>query len=144
MEVDMNTLDRARFVVVSLGLATLLCLGACEQAGQDFEEGPPLVVDVPEATLALEPTGQSGDSARCCCLVVGEVTNQSVVAVHVTVQVDAFATGEQEPIGTAVDFVEDLQPNESRRIEASGLLFPCDDVDRLELVDVDVRGIWFP
>ena len=141
----MITLDRARFAMVSLVLATVMCLGACEQAAeQGFEEGPPLDVEVPQPSLGLEPTGQSGDSARCCCLVVGDVTNNSAVAVHVTVQVEAFATGEPEPLGTAVDFVEDLQPGESRRLAASGLLFPCDDIDRLELADVDVRGIWFP
>jgi hypothetical protein len=131
--------------MVGVALFGLVLLGSCEQAAQSgFEDGPPLVVDVPEDTLALEPTGVSGDSARCCCLVVGDVVNESVVAVHVTVQVEAFAAGETEPLGTAVDFVDDLQPNEVRRIAASGLLFPCDDVDRIELVDVDVRGIWFP
>ena len=145
MEVVMKTRDRKRLWVGGVVLVALVWLGSCEQAAQnDFEEGPPLVVDVPEDSLAVEPTGVSGDPSRCCCLVVGDVVNESVVAVHVTVQVEAFATGEEEPVGTAVDFVNDLQPSESRRIAASGLLIPCDDIDRLELVDVDVRGIWFP
>jgi hypothetical protein len=127
-------------------LLSIACLAAgaiavsCEDAVvESFTEGPSLKVVVD--SLALAPTGD--DPARCCCIVVGHAVNQSAVAVHATVKVEVFAA-ESEPIGTAVDFMEDLQPGEERRIRASGLLVPCTNIERLELVDVDVRGVWFP
>jgi hypothetical protein len=43
-----------------------------------------------------------------------------------------------------VDFLSNLQPGEQRTVDATGLLVPCSNIDRFELVDVDVRGIWFP
>jgi hypothetical protein len=127
-------------------LLALICLGAgassisCEDSVvESVTEGPPLEVSV--ESLALEPTG-NGDE-RCCCIIVGRAVNHSAVAVHATIKLDAFAM-EEVPIGTAVDFMEDMQPGEERLIRAAGLLMPCSRIERFELVDVDVRGIWFP
>jgi len=129
-----------------LAVLAVACLGAgalsisCEDAVvESFTDGPSLKVEVD--SLALAPTGS--DPGGCCCTIVGRAVNLSAVAVHATIKVEAFAT-ESAPIGTAVDFMEDLQPGEERRIRASGLLMPCSTIDRFELVDVDVRGVWFP
>jgi hypothetical protein len=117
-------------------IASLLLLVACD----DFTPGPELQVEVLEASLGLEAT--TGDDSLCCCLVTGRAINMSTVAVHVTLKFEAFAAGEEEPFGTAIDFMRDLAPGEERQIIAPGLFVPCSEIDRIELVDVDLRGIW--
>ena len=119
-------------------LVVVVGLGGC----QDFTQGPALSVEVPPSSLALTPTGTS--DLECCCKVTGRVVNHSTVPVHATLRFDAFAASGPEPIATAIDFLADIQPNEDRPIEASGILMPCSAIDRFELVDIDLRGIWFP
>lgn len=109
-----------------------------------FDEGPSLQVDVRDTVLV--PT--AGDAALCCCRVVGIIENLSTVPVHVTLQFKAYGTGEnetsEEEVGTAVVFLERLEPAEQRQVDAPGLLLPCSNIERFELVDVDIRGVWFP
>jgi hypothetical protein len=78
--------------------------------------------------------------------VVGVIENLSTVPVHVTLQFKAYGTGEtgEEEVGTAVVFLEGLEPAEQRQVDAPGLLIPCSNIERFELVDVDIRGVWFP
>ena len=115
---------------------------AVASASCGFDEGPSLQVDVRET--ALVPT--AGDTALCCCRVVGVIENLSTVPVHVTLQFKAFSTGEngEEEIGTAVAFLEGIEPAEQRQVDAPGLLMPCSNIERFELADVDIRGVWFP
>lgn len=138
-----QAVTRTRILMAAVVLGAVASSISCENAVvESFTEGPPLNVEVEVQSLALQPTGSGAD--RCCCTILGRATNLSTVAVHATIKLEAFAPGEAEPIGTAVDFMEDFQPGEERQIRASGLLMPCSRIERFELVEVDVRGIWFP
>jgi hypothetical protein len=78
---------------------------------------------------------------------VGLAENASTVPVHATLTFEAYrrhADGTDEKIGTAVDFIKDLSPSEIRAVDAIGFLIPCDSIDSLTLVDLDMRGLWAP
>lgn len=123
----------------ALLLATLgVMLGTISCSG--FETGPSLPVDV--QIQSLRPT--TGDAARCCCHVTGTVQNQGSVPVHVTIKFGAFRAAEAESFARILYFIRDMQPNESQAFEASGFVYPCADIDRVEIDDVDVTGIVFP
>ena len=104
-----------------------------------FDTGPSLVVDVSQ--MSLEPT--LGNSTLCCCRVVGNVINHSTIAVHVTLKFEAFEKGKQEPIATAVDFLDAVEPNESRSFSAAGFARSCGSIDKFLLADKDMRAVRF-
>ncbi len=111
----------------------------------DAESGQVLTVGAPAPKSMLEPTAD--DASLCCCRTVGLAENLSAVPVHTTLKFEAYRRhpdGTDEKIGTAVDFIEDLSPNEVRPVDAVGFLIPCDSIDRLSLVDLDMRGLWTP
>jgi hypothetical protein len=124
-----------------LGLLALLLAAACASP-----TGPPLTVEVrtptgdliPPATPVLQST--TGDPAICCCRVVGTVANLSTVAVHITLQFEAFAGTDPEPTGTAIDFLEAVPAMTDGPYNAVGFVQPCSDIDRVELSDVDLRA----
>ena len=146
----------------TMRLACLLLLvvaGACE----DFDLGPDLVVEVfsPQGAVAVEisdpltacadDTGDpftlqatTGNPAFCCCRVAGRVVNESTVPIHALLKFHACEDGELFRIGTAVEFVAEVVPGEDRQFSATGLLMPCDDIDRVKLVEVDLNGVVFP
>jgi hypothetical protein len=133
---EMNGLERGFwFLLFTLALAFS---SACE----GFTPGPSLEVEVPRESLSLQPT--TANSQLCCCRVVGSITNRSSVPVHVTLKFEAYQAGEEEAVAAAVDFLENMQPGEQRSIDASGFLIACSSIDRFELVDIDLRGVWVP
>jgi len=123
-----------RSVLSLVGIALLVLLPAC------FETGPTL--DVVVLQHALQAT--TGDDSRCCCHVVGTALNQSDVVVHVTLRFEAYKVDENDPIAIAFEFLKDMQPGEQRSFEATGFVIPCFSIDRYELVDIDMRGLWSP
>ena len=127
---------RALMLVVCLALVGMF--GSC----RDFDPGPPLRVEVPEESIALQST--TGNDTLCCCRVVGQAINLSSVPVNTTLKFEAYRADQEEPFGVAVDFMANLKPNEDRAISASGLLVECSTIDRVELVDVDLRAVVFP
>lgn len=106
---------------------------------------PELRVDVltPDGSLipSAIPVTQSTtpDATICCCRVVGNVVNRSLIPVHVTLKFEAFENGEDDPVATAFDFLEALQGQAT--YSAVGFIRPCSTIDRVELADVDLRGI---
>jgi len=95
--------------------------------------------EIPPAAPVKQSTTDRTDV--CCCLVVGRVVNSGSIAVHVQLKFDAFRGGGTKPIGQALVFLSTVQAGEDRSFEAPGLVMPCDDIDTIDLVDVDLRGI---
>ena len=120
---------------VSVFVALLGCVSC-----SSYEVGPSLPVDV--QIQGLRAT--TGDTARCCCHVTGTVVNQSTVSVHVTIRFGAFRGSEVDPFARILYFIRDMEPNETQFFEASGFVYSCSDIDRVEIDDVDVTGIVFP
>lgn len=118
--------------------ATVFALSLTACSGYDV--GPSLPVDV--QIQSLKPT--IGDAARCCCHVTGSVTNQSTVPVHVTIRFAAYGETGTEPFARILYFIRDMQPNEQQFFDASGLVFACADIGRVEIDDIDVTGVSFP
>ncbi len=134
---ERDIMKRNRFglsVLVSTCLVLLLFfLPAC------FDTGPTLSVVVPEHSLQ----STLGVDTQCCCLVVGTAINQSTVPVQATLKFTAFEDGDSSSVGTAFEFLRDMQPGEQRSFSASGLVMPCSDIDRYELL-IDLTGSWLP
>jgi len=87
----------------------------------------------------------AGSPAACCCRVVGTVSNRSTIAVHVDVAFDAYEAGDPKPVGRALDFVENLQPGESRDFTAAGFVQSCNSISKVEQVQpLNVRAVWLP
>ena len=130
-----------------------------------FDPGPDLIVEVfspqgqapvaisdpltvcgdpanPQNALTLQAT--TGNPAFCCCRVVGRLVNRSTVSIHALLKFKACDDNELLPIGTAIDFIQRVVPGEDRPFSATGLVRPCNDVDRVELVEVDLNGVVFP
>jgi hypothetical protein len=106
-----------------------------------FDQGPNIdvLIERPE----LRPTAAS--PTVCCCRVVGTVSNRSTVPVHVEVAFDAYAKGEPKPVARALDFVEGLQPNESRNFSAVGFVQSCSSISEFKAVQpLNVRAVWLP
>lgn len=124
-----------------------LLVGSLVVAACAFPTSPALTVRVltpdgqviPPATAAEQSTTDRTDV--CCCRVIGRVINDSSIPVHVQLKFDAFRSGDGKAIGQALVFLPTMQSNEDRSFEAPGLVMPCDAIDSIELVDVDLRGI---
>lgn len=132
-----------------LGVIVALTGLVLSSAACDYTTGPSLTVDVmtpdgdtiPPATPVLEPSNEFDDPGICCCRVVGRIMNQSAVGVHATLKFEAFETGVEDPVGTALDFLGSMTPGEERPYTAAGFVQACDEFDRVELADVDLRGL---
>lgn len=94
---------------------------------------------IPPAAPVKQSTTDRTDV--CCCRVIGRVINASTIPVHVQLKFEAFRDGDGKAIGQALLFLPTMQPSEDRSFEAPGLVMPCDAIDSIELVDVDLRGI---
>lgn len=137
---------RGRRGVATLAVLTLALAGA---AACDFTTGPDLVVEfttqagqaVPPAAPVLQSTAAGGENFICCCRVIGRAINASEVPVHVTLKFEAFQDGEEDPIGTAVQFLDAMQPGEDRDVAAPGFLRACDTIDEVVLADKDLRAV---
>jgi len=131
---------RAAMLVGSLVLAAVVV--ACS-----FPTSPALTVrvltpdgqEIPPAAPVKQSTTDRTD--LCCCVVIGRVVNASSIPVHVQLKFDAFRDGDGKPIGQALVFLPTMQAGEDRSFEAPGLVMPCDSIDTIDLVDVDLRGI---
>jgi hypothetical protein len=115
-----------------LVLAAVACRG--------LPAGPSLSA-VTVSQLTLEPT--IGNTAQCCCRVVGTVTNGNDVPVHATFKFSAIGDDAEDPLATILFFASDLEPRGVRAIDAHGFIFPCNAIKQLK-TEVDVKGITFP
>lgn len=143
-----NRVRHLALLAFSLGVATAVV--AC-----DFNEGPNLSIEVLDTDLRVVPPAQpmqvpsTGDPTLCCCQVGGIALNTSAVPVHATLKFYAYEAGNSEEIGTAILFLEDLPPGRFRSFGlgtsdepgAVGFVRPCDTIDRIELVDKDLRAV---
>lgn len=98
---------------------------------------------IPPAEPEIAPTNNRNDPDGCCCQVTGLARNVSAEAVHAKLKFEAFQEGEDDKIGTALEFLEDMSIGETRRLKARGFILPCNEIDRVELVEVDLRAIVF-
>lgn len=95
---------------------------------------------IPPAAPEIAPTNDANDPARCCCRVTGLARNVSGEGVHAKIKFEAFQEGDDDRIGTALEFLEFMAIGETRVIDARGFIMPCNDIDRVELVEVDLRA----
>ena len=105
---------------------------------------PPLGPSLSSVSLenvSLQAT--AGDSSLCCCRAIGRATNRNSVPVDVTVKFSAFNGSDPIPLATVVYFIENMQPNETQPIDASGFLFSCARITDLKS-EVDVKGLSSP
>jgi hypothetical protein len=119
-------MDRRLSVVA---LAIVVC-GACESV----PTGPSLAavsVTGLSTKATAPPPPATADPTVCCCHAVANVTNNNAVPVHVTVTIAAIDR-ENKQLGRVPAFVRDLQPGSTRPIEASGFIFPCATIARLD------------
>jgi len=127
--------------IVLLGTAVLAACGHPPTAASlalhvmTFEE-----VLIPPAEPEIAPTNNANDPARCCCRVTGLARNVSGEGVHAKIKFEAFQQGDDDRIGTALEFLEFMAIGETRQIDARGFILPCDEIDRVELVEVDLRA----
>jgi hypothetical protein len=102
--------------------------------------GPSLAgVDV--TSPVIQPS--AGNSALCCCRVVGSAVNHNSVAVHVTIKYKAYDGVRKDPLVTVLYFIKDFQAGDTQPIDASGILYPCNAIKSVQM-EVGVRGIVFP
>jgi hypothetical protein len=127
-----------RFVCAALigGVAAVVMIGC------SVPPTGPSLSNVTVSNLQLKST-IDGRNDLCCCRVVGSVSNQNQVTVHVTLKFSAFRSGGSEPLSSLIYFVPDLSPGSTAPIEASGFLFSCSNIDELK-TEVDLRGIASP
>jgi hypothetical protein len=90
--------------------------------------------------VALKST--TGNTALCCCHVVGTAENDNTVPVHMTMEFSAF-DGHNNALETIVQFTADLQAGTTRPFDAPGFVFPCDSIASIK-TEVNVVAIAFP
>jgi hypothetical protein len=122
--------------LAALGLAVGLAASGCNSS----IVGPSLL----DVTVSAPVTVPSGTNrALCCCRVTGTAVNNNAVPVHVTLKYKAFDGLREDPLATVIYFIKDLQPGATHAIDASGVLYPCNEVQSVQM-EVNVRGITFP
>jgi hypothetical protein len=90
---------------------------------------------------ALAKKATIGDPSVCCCHATGTITNNNSVPVHVTITIAAIDKQNLQ-LGRVPAFIRDLQPGSTRAVEASGFVFPCSTIDRLDYeLNVNSLGI---
>jgi hypothetical protein len=119
-------------------IIALLALAATAGCG-GLPTGPSLA-NIAVSDLRTQST--IGDTALCCCHVVGTARNNNSVAVHATLKFAALDANQQE-ISRVVYFIESFQPGATHRIDAGGFLFECARVRSLKY-EVSVRGLTSP
>ena len=108
-------------------------------SGCSHETGPALSAVVDEEYLA--PTLEAPDAAqRCCCRVRGAIRNTSSIDVHVSLRWRITDLAGKD-VGTAIDFVPNIKPGDSRAFDAAGIYTPCANVKTFER-DVLVIGLY--
>lgn len=98
------------------------------------------VVGAAEMTV---PTNLNRDRDACCCAVAGSATNRGTVTVGVKLSFDALHPSDDDPVGKAIQFIERMEPGETRELDARGFLLPCNDVESVALTEVDLRAFVF-
>ena len=119
--------------------AALLCAGAVVSSGcRDLPAGPSLA----DVSLNYSTRGTTADTGACCCRVVGTATNRTSEPLHVTIKFSAKDSQNAE-ISRVLYFIKDFQKGASHQIDASGFVFPCASISRVD-AEVEVRGITNP
>ncbi len=126
---------------IALGVVGLsvLVLAACE----GLAPGPSLSA---VAVTNVRTQATIGDPSLCCCHVLATARNNNTVPVHATIKFAALdrplAQGGQE-MSRTVFFIENFAPSTTQNIDASGFLFPCNQVGEIRY-ELSVRGLTEP
>jgi hypothetical protein len=119
--------------------AALVCIGAVAVSGcRNMPAGPSLA----DISLNYSTRATTADATACCCRVIGTATNRNTEPVHVTIKFSARDAQNAE-ISRVLYFIKDFQSGTSHQIDASGFVFPCSSITRVD-AEVDVRGITNP
>jgi hypothetical protein len=93
--------------------------------GCSHETGPSLSIEVENAVLA--PSSSIANAASiCCCRVRGTVRNTSSITVDVNINFDS--QGAAGGLGTAIDWVRNLESGAQASFDAPGIIAPCEQV----------------
>lgn len=122
-----------------LRLFILFCAGVATNGCEGLPAGPSLA-DIAVTNLRTQST--IGDTALCCCHVVGTARNNNGVPLHATMKFAAI-DGNQQEISRVIYFIENFQPGATHAIDAGGFLFECDRVRSIKY-EVSVRGLTAP
>jgi hypothetical protein len=117
----------------------MLCFVVIFMVSCSTPTGPSLTKAVLR-NVALKAT--TGNTALCCCHVVGTAENDNAVPVHLTIEFSAF-DGHNNALETIVQFVADLEAGTTQPFDAAGFVFPCDSIASIT-TQVNVVGIAFP
>lgn len=121
-----------------VGLSVLI-MAACE----GLPTGPSLSAI---AVTNVRTQSTIGDASLCCCHVLATARNNNSVPVHATFKFAALdrplAQGGQE-ISRTVFFIDNFAPSTTQNIDASGFLFPCNQVGEIRY-ELSVRGLTEP
>jgi hypothetical protein len=119
--------------------AIFLCLATVVLVSCTPPQGPSLSNVVLHNVSLMSTTG---NTALCCCHVVGTAQNNNSVPVDLTLTFTAFdANG--NTLASIVQFVPDLGPGTTGPIDAPGLVLPCNAISNIKTA-VSVSGIAFP
>jgi hypothetical protein len=117
-----------------LVLAAVILPAGCGE----HETGPSLSFVVESENLVSTAAG--GNAALCCCRVRGTVRNTSSIPVHVNLNFEG-RTAAGTSLGTALDFVANLQPGASAPYDAAGIFGACSQVASVRRTHV-VTGVF--
>jgi hypothetical protein len=118
-----------------LALAIALAGMACE----NHQTGPSLSFVVESQNLASTSTAPNAASI-CCCRVRGTVRNTSSIPIRVNLNFEG-RTAAGASLGTALDFVSNLQPGASAPYDAAGIFAACSQVATLRGTHI-VTGVF--
>jgi hypothetical protein len=110
--------------------------------GCSHETGPALSAVLEGARLSptLDPQTEPDAFQRCCCRVIGNVRNTSTIEVHASLRFRVTDVGGKD-VGTAIDFVPNIPPGDSRTFNAAGIYISCSSVRTYE-PDLLVIGLY--
>ncbi|MFW6198389.1 MAG: hypothetical protein ACOC5E_01050 [Acidobacteriota bacterium] len=128
-------------LAVACGLPTegpTLDIALMTPAGRSISTGSTMSAE--EVTV---PTNRERDRGACCCSVTGSATNRGTTTLLVKLSFDASSPAQADPLGRAIQFIERLEPDETREIDARGILVRCDEIETVTLTEVDLRAFVF-
>ena len=127
---------RSRASRLRAGLAALAI--ALAWTGCSHQLGPDLSIDV-EGTTLVPSSDAAHASTLCCCRVEGTVTNTCSIPIGVSLKFHGQSTSGSA--GTAIDWVDNLQPGATATFSAPGLVVACSAVTGIT-PDHKITGIY--